>query len=514
MPLTTSLALVLLVAGPAALGASPNPSIERALVEPPAIASHAHLEGYLPVARRFYAARQFQPLWTTTTGLSGHGRSLLAALHQADEEGLTPSEYLVEAIDSLSRVRDAQTASDLDVLLSLVALRFGHDLGWGVVVPGEVDRDNDYSARPFNADTVLAALATAPDPGRYLLQLAPLSTPYRRLRSALAELRAIDAKGGWTAPVPAGPALKPRAKGPRVAELRTLLVERGDLPASAAKGDSFDLVVARAVVQFQNRHGLEPDTVFGAQMVNEFRVPLSHRIQQVRFGMERMRWLPHDFTGRWIGVNLADFRAYVWDGDQAVYESRTVIGKKYHETPMFNGIMTYVVINPYWNVPPSIARGEILPKANRDPGYLSRNHMERVPGGGVRQLPGEWNSLGRFKFMFPNAHNVYLHDTPSKPLFERADRAFSHGCVRLQKPAELAEVLLKGQGWTPERIAATVASGKRTAVTLDQPIPVYIRYATAFHGPDGLLHYRRDVYGRDAKLAAALERRGAGSWEE
>lgn len=507
------LALALSGFAPSSPVARDDLPLARALETPPAVASHAHLEGYLPVLNRFYAGRAYRPYWTGPSGLAAPGRSLLAALHQAAEEGLTPEEYLVPVLDSLSRQRGEQAMADVEVLLALAALRYGHDLGWGVAPPGEVDKDNDYSRPAFQADSVLAGLVAAADPGKYLLGLAPLSTPYRRLRLALAELRAIEARGGWTNDVPAGPALKPRSRGPRVQLLRTLLVERGDLPVSAAKGDSFDLAVAKALLQFQHRHGLEPDTVFGAQVVAEFNVPLARRVQQVRFGMERLRWLPHEFQGRWIGVNLADFRARVWDGDTMAFETRAVVGKKYHETPMFNGTMTYLVINPYWNVPPSIARGEVLPKARRDPAYLSRNHFEVVDGQ-VRQTPGAWNALGRFKFMFPNPHNVYLHDTPSKPLFERAERAFSHGCVRLQDPAGLAEVLLRDQGWTAERIQATVASGERTLVKLDRPLPVYITYATAFHGADHLLHYRRDVYGRDAKLAAALQRRGAGSWEE
>jgi murein L,D-transpeptidase YcbB/YkuD len=175
--------------------------------------------------------------------------------------------------------------------------------------------------------------------------------------------------------------------------------------------------------------------------------------------------------------------------------------------------MTYVVINPYWNVPTSIARGEILPKIRKDPNYLSRNHME-MNGSTVRQLPGPWNALGRYKFIFPNVHNVYLHDTPSKALFDRTQRAYSHGCVRVDNPAGLAAVLLARQGWTPERIASSVDTGTETVVTLDVPIPVHITYVTAFMDQDGKLNYRRDVYGRDRKLIAALERRSAGTWAQ
>jgi murein L,D-transpeptidase YcbB/YkuD len=497
-----------------AAATTPDPAgVQRALHHPPSAAGHEHFESYLPAASRFYGDREYKPLWTGEGGLGVRGRSVLAALQKASAEGLDAGEYLAGTLDTLSRMKDAESAANLEVLLTLASLRFAHDLGWGVSLPREADRSTDYARAPFRGDSVLVQLASTTDPGAYLLQLAPLSTPYRNLRLALSELRAIEANGGWTANVPARPAVRPGARGPRVAQLRTLLAERGDLPAHLAPGDSFDLPLSTALIRFQMRHGLPQDTVFGAAVAEELNVPLPHRIEQVRLGMERMRWLPHNFSGRWISSNLADFQATVWDGESAVFTSRAVIGRKYHETPLFNGTMTYVVINPYWNVPSSITRKEILPKLKRDPGYLARNNMERV-NGGIRQLPGDDNALGRFKFMFPNSHNVYMHDTPSKALFERDSRAFSHGCVRLQRPAELAELLLRDQGWTAEKIQETVASGRRTVVPLRTPIPVYIYYATAFHGLDGLLHYRKDIYGRDAKLAAALARRGEDGWDE
>jgi L,D-transpeptidase YcbB len=318
--------------------------------------------------------------------------------------------------------------------------------------------------------------------------------------------------GGWST-VSAGPTLRAGDSGPRVQELRARLIERGDLSAGSPASERFDASLVTALKQFQDRHGLEPDGVYGPKVVSELNVPLATRIQQVRLGLERLRWLPPAPAGRRIGVNLADFKAYVFDGDQVIFETRTVVGKEFHETPMFSRLMTYLVINPYWNVPPSITRSEILPKMKKDPDYLARNHME-MNGSSIRQLPGPWNSLGRFKFMFPNPHNIYMHDTPARALFERADRTGSHGCIRLEKPAELAALLLGPQGWTPERIAAAVASGEQTVVTLTTPIPVYISYVTAFLGPDGLTHYRRDVYGRDKDLLDALARRGQGAWEK
>lgn len=478
---------------------------------PPEIA-RAEFEGDVPAITRVYAGRQNQPLWTSSSSLTPAGASVLRALRQAPDDGLTPDDYLVSALTKRLQQPTPLSLADADVMLSFAAVRFAHDVGWGVVVPSEVDRDNDYKERPFDAATVLTAVSQTADPGGALRDHAPASVAYRALKQALAELRAFEANGGWKT-VTAGPTLRSGDTGPRVAELRSRLVERGDLTAAQGTGDSFDEALKTALVRFQDRHGLDTDGIYGAKAVGELNVPLATRIQQVRLGLERLRWLPNAYTGRWIGVNLADFRAYVFDDDKVTFQTRTVIGRQFHETPMFTGTMTYVVINPYWNVPASIARSEILPKAAKDPGYLEREHME-VDGSAVRQLPGPWNSLGRFKFMFPNPHNVYLHDTPARALFAQADRAFSHGCVRLEKPADLAAILLGTQGWTPQRIQATVDSGAQTVVTLETPVPVYISYATAFRGPDGLLHFRRDIYGRDRKLLTALEQRSRGSWEQ
>jgi murein L,D-transpeptidase YcbB/YkuD len=434
----------------------------------------------------------------------------MRALARAEEDGLNSDDYVPSALAGLAAQHTTQSTASLDVLLSLVVVRFARDLGWGITARAEVDRDNSYDVRPFDAETVLGDVAAAADPGEALQQFAPPSFVYGLVKRALAELRARRSKGGWTRATD-GPTLRRGDKGPRVAELRTILMERGDLPAGPAD-DAFDQALVDGLERFQERHGLDADGVYGKDVLAALRVPLSTRIEQVRLGLERLRWLPRTSAGRRIAVNLADFKTFVLDDDRVTFETRSVVGKLYHETPMFTGRMTYLVINPYWNVPVSIMRNELLPKSKADPAYLATNHFE-YDGTSMRQLPGPWNSLGRFKFMFPNPHNIYLHDTPARALFNEADRAFSHGCIRLEKPAELAALLLADQGWTPERIRAAVETGVETVVTLEKPIPVYISYITAFLGPDGLMQYRRDVYGRDQKLLAALQQVSQGAWD-
>ncbi len=490
--------------------AQAEPPIATGLAKFAAETDDPNLSAVSPALSRFYGERQYQPIWTDASGFNAAGRSVLGVLTRADLEGLSPNDYLVNPLAAASSQPDGVAASEIQ--LSATLLRFVRDLGWGVTLPAEVDTDNNYEKASFDGYLILQRVAAAPDPGEALLGFAPKSPAYVLLKKALARLREIRSNGAWST-VSAGPTLKLADSGPRVQELRNLLVERGDLDSQYATGDTFDAPLADALKRFQGRHGMEQDGVYGAGVVSELNVPLDTRILQVRLGLERLRWLPDEFTGRRVGVNLADFRVYVLDDNVVTFETRAVIGKEFHETPMFSAKMTYVVINPYWNVPTSIARAEILPKAKRDPDYLARNHME-VTGSDVRQLPGPWNALGRFKFIFPNVHNVYLHDTPSKALFDRTQRAYSHGCVRVDNPAGLAAVLLAKQAWTPERIASTVDTGAETVVTLDAPIPVHITYITAFMDQQGKLNYRRDIYGRDRKLIAALERRGAGSWTQ
>lgn len=504
-------ALVLAALAPAGSVRTQTQSpIASALHRPPAAAARPGLEDALPAVGRFYEKRGFQAAWTGPSQLNSSGESVMRALARADEDGLNPEDYVPSALASLASQHTPQATADLDVLLSLAVVRFARDLGWGITVPSEVDRDNSYDVRPFDAETVLGEVVAAGDPGETLRQYAPPSFVYGLVKRALAELRARRDKGGWTHATD-GPTLRKGDKGPRVAELHAILSERGDL-APGPPSDVFDDTLVDGLKRFQDRHGLDADGVYGKKVAAEVNVPLSTRIKQVRLGLERLRWLPRTSTGRRVAVNLADFKTYVFDDDRVTFETRSVVGKLYHETPMFTGRMTFLVINPYWNVPVSIMRSELLPKAKADPEYLARNHFE-YDGASMRQLPGPWNSLGRFKFMFPNPHNIYLHDTPARALFNEADRAFSHGCVRLEKPAELAALLLAGQGWTAERIRAAVETGVETVVTLEKPIPVYISYITAFLGADGLMHYRRDVYGRDQKLIAALQQVSEGAWD-
>jgi len=481
-------------------------AVVRALT---AASADAHDAPLVAMTARFYADRQYRFAWTTAEGYTTGGESLRRVMHDAAEHGLDTAAYRVPAFDHAS----ADARARADVRLSFVALRFAQDLGWGVTLPDDVHRDHAYPRRAFRGDSLLHAWLQAPEGGRdaghdaghALLDVAPASPGYRRLHEALRRLRAVTRQGEWES-LPHGPALRPGAVGSRVAQLRRLLEERGDLaesPAMAHEDELFDNALAAAVARFQARHGLVADSVVGGATAAALNVPASSRLAQLQLGMERARWLPPVTGGRWITVNLADYHAFVFDEGVPVFRTRVIIGTTTNKTPMFVDTLTNIVFNPAWNVPPSIAAKEILPTLRRDPSYLARNHMVRT-NGGIQQLPGPWNALGQVAFMFPNRFNVYMHDTPARELFEAPDRAHSHGCIRVQRPRELAALLLAHEGWSPARIDSVIATGQRTVTWLRQPIPVRITYVTAFSDDDGVLQFRPDVYGRDALLQRAM----------
>jgi murein L,D-transpeptidase YcbB/YkuD len=289
------------------------------------------------------------------------------------------------------------------------------------------------------------------------------------------------------------------------------------------------VTLQEAVKRFQLRHGLLDDAVVGKNTISALNVSLLARIEQMVLNLERRRWMEDDRGERYVFVNLSDFQLKVVDHDRTIFVSPIIVGTEYNQTPVFSHDMEYLEFNPYWNVPPKIARNELLPKIKENPGYIAEQNFELLSGWSgddvpvdpmtidwstvsasdfsykLRQLPGDGNALGRVKFMFPNRFDVYLHDTPSHGLFARETRTFSHGCVRVGDPLGLAAVVLAGEpGWDTARIDAVVASGERTIVPLTKHLPVHIAYITAFVNKDGVVNFRRDIYGRDKSLAAAL----------
>jgi murein L,D-transpeptidase YcbB/YkuD len=334
------------------------------------------------------------------------------------------------------------------------------------------------------------------------------------------------AGGGWPT-VSSGPVLELGSTGPRVVELRNRLRVTGDLEGpEATDPQTFDAGLETAVKQFQSRHGIDADGKVGPRSVEEMNVPVETRVKQLRASLERSRWVFRDVPVDFIVVDVAGFNVHLFKDGEEVWDSRVQVGKPYHATPIFKDTMRYLDFNPTWTIPPGILRRSTLPAIRKDPSYLGRSNMTVLTTSGqvvdpstidweatktkgfpymIRQEPGAHNALGRVKFMFPNKYMVYLHDTPSKGLFARSERTFSSGCIRVQNPFELAELLLENQGWDRARIDQVVESRKTTRVNLKNPITVMLLYWTAQVDDDGTVHFRKDVYNRDAPIIAGLD---------
>ena len=476
--------------------------------------------------QRFYADRAFAPIWVAEAEAGPRAQAAHAVIQSAVFDGLDPREYGSRAIEGRLIARTHGELADLEFLLSRALVNLGGDIATGRVQPRSVDPELHLAPKRIEPLLVLSNAAAATDLPAFLRSLAPATPEYGRLKAALAEYRAVAERGGWTS-VPSGVKLEPGARDERVRKLRARLVETGDVIGSGADPLVYDDALVSGVKRFQLRHGLADDGIVAAGTLTQLNVPVERRIEQMLLNMERRRWMPVELGDRYVFVNLADFTLKVVDAGRTVHDTRVVVGKPFFRTPVFSGMMTYIVLNPYWHIPASIATAEILPKLRRNPGYAASQNIRVLTRGGdevnphsvdwsslgagsfpyrLRQDAGEKNSLGRIKFMFPNQFNVYLHDTPSRDLFQRSVRSFSHGCVRVYKPLELAEILLRDDpDWSRARMDAVLARGQQSIINLERPIPVHLTYLTAWVNKDSSVNFRDDVYGRDKRLEKALK---------
>lgn len=489
----------------------------------------------------FYERRGYEPAWSRDSGLSPYCDRLVNAIRDADREGLRAADYHLVRIESiLERIREAtrngrQPAMgllvDLDLLLTDTFVIYGSHLLVGRVNPETIDPE--WVANRRDVDMALV-LQTSLDSGGIEAELSKLLPPqpgYSRLKNALAKYRSIEERGGWPS-IPEGDKLQAGDGGPRVQALRTRLSMTGDLDTRPDDGDTeFDEPLEQAVIKFQRRHGLDTDGVVGSATLAALNVRVVERVEQIKTNMERWRWLPQDLGRRYVLVNIANFELDVVEEGRIALSMRAIVGRDHRRTPVFSDKMTYIVFSPYWNVPPGIAANDIIPAVRKDPGYLASKNIKVFQGWGAdakavtpeavdwsrvnagssgyrfRQDPGPNNALGRIKFMFPNKFNVYLHDTPSTELFQKTQRAFSSGCIRIQKPIELAEYVLRGDfKWTRDAILEQIQKWTEHTVPLAEPIPVHLLYWTAWADEDGTVHFRRDIYKRDTKLENALDK--------
>ena len=447
--------------------------------------------------QQFYTRRASQPAWDQR-----NLGALVAAIDRSGEDGLEPSHYhraqLVAATDPATR----------DVLATDAFLLLATHLSRGVVDPQFSRPDWCALPGPLDLAAVLQAALDEHAIAETLSRVRVKHEGYARLRTALALYRDISRNGGWPE-VTNGRSLRIGQSGPRVVELRARLAREPlavDPPSAPLTGtsESFDEPLDALVRHFQAHHDLAVDGVAGPETLRELNVTAAERARQIEVNLERWRWMPEDLGAHYAFVNIAAFRLEVFEGGRSALSMKTIVGKDYTRTPFFAARISDVVINPWWHVPDSIATKELWPKQRQDGSYFAREHMV-VLNGRIRQRPGPWNALGRLKFNMPNGFDVYLHDTPARSLFERPVRAFSHGCIRLAQPLDLAVHLLRDQPrWTRDAIANAISAGTERTVKLTTPVPVYVLYWTAWVGDDGHVEFHRDHYERDAAVAAAM----------
>jgi len=459
--------------------------------------------------RSFYNARNYQYAWFSSTGLTEQTRFFwnqydYAVTHLKDTS-LVNSDFYKNAEKYLNQEKVAVSTKDS----ALLNTEFGfteHFIRFinSTYEKGYVKRKEQEKFVPIKkADPVYLAdslLNKKHSDDKYYEQVNDM---YAALKNNLQLYLDIERSGGFPQVPAIKGSLKKGADDSAVKIIKKRLQLSKDMPgndSSSVFNDTLELAIKR----FKKRHGYKDDGIITADIVKEMNVSAEKRLMQILLNMDRMRWMPQKPEGNLIIVNIPEFMLHVYDGKKRLFDMVVVVGKVGNNTMMFNGDLSYIVFSPYWNVPPSIIKSEILPAMQRDPNYLARKNMEKV-GNGIRQKPGPGNALGKVKFIFPNSFNMYFHDTPSKSLFGQDKRAFSHGCIRLSEPQKMAEWLLRNDPeWNTEKIVSAMNQTSEKMVKLKSLLPVFIIYYTAWVDDDGLLNFRDDVYKHDSELIGKM----------
>jgi len=474
-----------------------------------------------------YERRAFAPAWTTAQQLDG----LIEVVEQSFREGFDPADYHHAGIRQARQElfggapMSPSRRADLDVLLTDSLIRVGYHVRFGKVNPEQLDPDWNLN-REILTDDPVATIQAAIDSDsltQFRDELLPRGFFYQRLKGALAEYRDIEAAGGWPT-IESGPTLRAGDSDERIPVLARRLSASGDLDRDPAQFADmiYDESLQAAAKRFQERHGLLEDGIVGPATLAALNVPVNRRIDQIRANLERTRWVFEDIEDEFIIVNIAAFRVYLVRNRAIAWSTRVQVGRPYRKTPVFKSSLKYLVFNPTWTVPPTILRQDVLPRIRQDPQYLASRNMQVIDNDGQAidplsvdwsarqsfpyrfvQGPGPSNALGLVKFIFPNEHFVFLHDTPSRELFERQDRAFSSGCIRVESPFELASLLL-GNEWDRQRIDDVIESAATETVFLDEPLTVMLLYWTTEVDDDGRVFFYPDVYDRDQAVIDGL----------
>jgi len=478
-----------------------------------------------------YSRREFTPAWSDSAQVD----EFLLLIGRADEEGLDPADYmhaeLLGLVDAYRQNPDeAGRRADLDVLLTESLSRYGNHLIYGKVDPADLDENWNWERTSDGRDPA-ALVQVAIDSNsieRFIRDFLDRGPIYLRVKAMLAEYRALKEAGGWPEIEP-GATLKPGMDDERIAVIRKRLAVTGDLPAAEDNGSTvFDDELRLGIVAFQDRHNLDRDGAVGKQTLAAMNVTVDARIDQLRVNLERLRWVARNLEDNFVVTNIAAFQTFLVRDREVVWSARSQVGRPYRETPIFTAKIKYLQFNPTWTVPPGILAKDILPAVQKDIGYLAKKNMDLIDRDGSKvdpatvdwsqygsgrmppyqfvQRPGPTNALGRVKFIFPNSHFVFLHDTPSKALFDRTERSFSSGCIRVEHPFELAEIMLNDAGkWNADSIQALLDSEKPQTVFLKEPLTVMLLYGTVGVTDMQLVRFFNDIYQRDGRVLRALD---------
>ncbi len=473
------------------------------------------------------------PLWVTADGPQAKAEALLATLKEAARDGLNPVDYFVDRLQTLWPSKEVEDLVELDTLLTLSFIAYARDTQYGRVQSSKIRPDisaAEPEKAPFDPVATLQITLQAPDFTSALAGLLPRHHRYVSLRNALPRYQKLAADGGWPS-ISAGRPIHPDERDPRIPSIRQRLQTEG-FPAPQPHDDTsrHDPELVRAVSQFQRQHGLGTDGVIGKSTIAAMNISADAKVKQILINLERWRWQPHDFEEYYAFVDITGFSLEIMRQGKLLLEMPVVVGTPEHETTVFSDQIQYVELNPYWNIPTQIARDEILAELQKNSNYLANKHIRLFSDRSseatelsslsmnwqqispqamgrfkLRQEPGKWNALGAIKISFPNRYNIYMHDTPSQNLFKRSVRSFSHGCIRLSDPLNLAATLLADQEkWPQERLQEVIASGKRTIINLTTPLPIHITYQTVRCDPEGTIFFYGDIYNRDPALIEAL----------
>jgi len=457
----------------------------------------------------FYTHRTMAFAWFDDEGLIEHAGNLTDRLRNLKSEGVNMELPYYESLDSLiySSDSDQPTYSQkikLELMLTAQYFAFAQTVWGGVDDKILKEIDWNLPRKKVSYEEYLDSILESP-PGQLMEVKTPVNRQYHLLKFFLNQYRVLAEKNNWFEIKSGSKSFRLGDSSEVIKQVKLRLLDLGDLKDPKAD-QIFDLNLQNAVIQFQFRHGLKDDGIIGKGTISELNVPYEHRIKQLLVNMERARWIPVSLNTDYLVVNIPEFRLHVYSADQLAWSCNVVVGKAIHKTVIFSGELKYIAFSPYWNVPQSIVKNELLKDMRRDRNYLQKHNMEitgyRDGLPEIRQKPGPSNSLGLVKFLFPNSYNIYLHDTPTKSLFNESARAFSHGCIRISEPFKLAQFLLRNDSsWDDAAINTAMHAGVERIISLNEKTPVFIVYFTSFVDNEGRINFRKDIYERDERLA-------------